>query len=145
ELSNGGRSSATTILTVSVLTHAAEAGIPNAGRKLLSFTDNRQDASLQSGHFNDFAQVCLLRAAIVKALGRNTELSHDNIATETVRSLGLRFSDFAQSQQDENTQQAARVRKSFHELIEYRIYEDLRRGWRIIHPNLEQCGLLQIR
>jgi len=36
-------------------------------RKLLSFTDNRQDASLQAGHFNDFAQVALLRSALHKA------------------------------------------------------------------------------
>ena len=32
-----------------------------AARKLLSFTDNRQDASLQAGHLNDFVQVALLR------------------------------------------------------------------------------------
>jgi DEAD/DEAH box helicase/Helicase conserved C-terminal domain/Domain of unknown function (DUF1998) len=145
ELSNGGRSSATTTLAVSVLAHAAEAGIAEIGRKLLSFTDNRQDASLQSGHFNDFAQVCLLRAAIVNALDRNAELRHDNIAAETVKSLGLRFADFSRSEQDENSPQASRIRKAFRELIEYRIYEDLRRGWRIIHPNLEQCSLLQIR
>lgn len=145
DLSNGGRSSATTMLAVSVLAHAAEAGIPDIGRKLLSFTDNRQDAALQSGHFNDFAQVCLLRAAIVDALDRNTELRHDSIATETVKSLGLRFADFSHHEQDESSTHAARIRKSFHELIEYRIYEDLRRGWRIIHPNLEQCSLLQIR
>ena len=30
-------------------------------RKLLSFTDNRQDASLQAGHFNDFVEIGLLR------------------------------------------------------------------------------------
>jgi hypothetical protein len=31
-------------------------------RKLLSFTDNRQDASLQAGHFNDFVEItcCVL-------------------------------------------------------------------------------------
>jgi hypothetical protein len=28
--------------------------------------------------------------------------------------------------------------------FEYRLYEDLRRGWRIVQPNLEQCGLLII-
>ena len=32
--------------------------------KLLSFTDNRQDASLQAGHFNDFVHVSLLRSAL---------------------------------------------------------------------------------
>ena len=29
-------------------------------------------------------------------------------------------------------------------MLGYRIYRDLRRGWRITQPNLEQCGLLQV-
>jgi ATP-dependent helicase YprA (DUF1998 family) len=45
-LSNEGRSSATTTLGISVLANAPQAAIPESGRKLLSFTDNRQDASL---------------------------------------------------------------------------------------------------
>ena len=36
-------------------------------RKLLSFTDNRQDASLQAGHFNDFVEVGLIRSALYRA------------------------------------------------------------------------------
>ena len=38
-------------------------GVPKTKRKLLGFTDNRQDAALQSGHFNDFLFVSLLRGA----------------------------------------------------------------------------------
>jgi hypothetical protein len=29
--------------------------LPPHSRKLLGFTDNRQDAALQAGHFNDFS------------------------------------------------------------------------------------------
>ena len=29
-------------------------------------------------------------------------------------------------------------------MVEYRLYEDLRRGWRVVQPNLEQCGLLRM-
>jgi hypothetical protein len=32
----------------------------------------------------------------------------------------------------------------FVELTEYRIYEDLRRGWRVVQPNLENVGLLRV-
>ncbi|HID06448.1 MAG TPA: DEAD/DEAH box helicase, partial [Armatimonadetes bacterium] len=32
----------------------------------------------------------------------------------------------------------------FREVVEYRLYEDLRRGWRVVQPNLEQCGLLRV-
>jgi superfamily II DNA or RNA helicase len=144
-LANEGRSSATTTLGISVLANAPEGGIGASGRKLLSFTDNRQDASLQAGHFNDFVMVCLIRAAILAAIERSGELRHDNIAAETVRSLNLRLPEFARNDKvEEGTEQARRIRDRFRELLEYRIYEDLRRGWRIIHPNLEQCGLLAI-
>ena len=30
-------------------------------------------------------------------------------------------------------------------MIGYRIYRDLKRGWRVTSPNLEQCGLLKIK
>jgi len=144
-LSNEGRSSATTILSVSALEHADKAGISGAARKLLSFTDNRQDASLQAGHFNDFVLVCLLRAAIYDALKRCGELRHHNIAEETGKSLRLKLSDIAQNPQlDPASALAETTRKAFRDLLEYRIYEDLRRAWRVVHPNLEQCGLLRI-
>ena len=34
----------------------------------MSFTDNRQDASLQAGHFNDFVEVTMLRSALWRAV-----------------------------------------------------------------------------
>jgi len=36
------------------------------------------------------------------------------------------------------------VIRVFVELTEYRIYEDLRRGWRVVQPNLENVGLLRV-
>ena len=62
------RSTATTILAVrSLIELQADRELKPEARKLLSFTDNRQDASLQAGHFNDFVQVALLRSALHKA------------------------------------------------------------------------------
>ena len=62
------RSTATTILAVrSLIELQGDRDLQPEARKLLSFTDNRQDASLQAGHFNDFAQVALLRSALHKA------------------------------------------------------------------------------
>lgn len=144
-LSNEGRSSATTTLGISALDHADKAGITGPARKLLSFTDNRQDASLQAGHFNDFVLVSLLRAAIYDALEKHSELRHHDIADKTVASLGLKLSDIAQNPQlDTDSALAGTTWKAFRDLVEYRIYEDLRRAWRVVHPNLEQCGLLQV-
>ena len=43
-------------------------------RKLLGFTDNRQDAALQAGHFNDFLFVSLIRAGFLRrARGRRRQ------------------------------------------------------------------------
>ncbi len=144
-LSSEGRSSASTVLGIAALHHAERAGIGGSARKLLSFTDNRQDASLQAGHCNDFVRVSLLRGAIYEALRQHGELRHFDIAPKTVSALGLDLRDIAQNPKlDASSPHAKAVRKCFEDLIQYRIYEDLRRAWRIVHPNLEQCGLLRV-
>ncbi len=68
KLGSEGRSTSTTITTFSILSQLKEAGYREEDQKLLSFTDNRQDAALQAGHFNDFVQVVRLRASIYKAI-----------------------------------------------------------------------------
>ena len=68
KLGSEGRSTSTTITAFSILNQLSDAGFKQEDQKLLSFTDNRQDAALQSGHFNDFVQVVRLRAGIRKAL-----------------------------------------------------------------------------
>jgi len=144
-LSSEGRSTATTVLAVSALRNASIGRLSDSARKLLSFTDNRQDAALQAGHFNDFAQVAYLRAAIYAALCQQQKLSFDVIADRVVAEMGLTLGDVAQNKDlQPDTSQGREVWKAFRELIEYRVYEDLRRGWRVVQPNLEQCGLLAI-
>ena len=68
-LGTEGRSTATTILSLSAIRHLKkEESLDIKARKLLSFTDNRQDASLQAGHFNDFVEIGLLRSALYQAV-----------------------------------------------------------------------------
>ncbi|GBC89344.1 MAG: DEAD/DEAH box helicase [Fimbriimonadales bacterium] len=142
-LSSEGRSSATTVLALALLRHAEPTG--GARPKLLSFTDNRQDASLQAGHFNDFVRIALLRAALVAALQQKPELSYDEVASAVVDNSGLQLSDYArQPNLNPQSPYGQQVRKTFCELIEYRLYEDLRREWRYTQPNLETLGLLRI-
>jgi superfamily II DNA/RNA helicase len=144
-LSTEGRSTSTTILSVSALQNAPGGGIEESGRKILSFTDNRQDASLQAGHFNDFILVSMLRAGIFAAIKKYQRLQFDLIAKSVAESLGIELTDVAQNTNLRiDTPQGREVWRTFQDLIEYRIYEDLRRGWRVIQPNLEQCGLLCI-
>ncbi len=145
-LGTEGRSMATTILSLTSVLHLMKEGsLAEKARKLLSFSDNRQDASLQAGHFNDFVEIGILRSAIYRAArdsGANG-LRHDEIAQKVFEALNLPIDMYAQDPtvrfaNRENTDRALK------DLLGYRIYRDLRRGWRISSPNLEQCGLLKI-
>ncbi|MFZ2341333.1 MAG: DEAD/DEAH box helicase [Bacteroidales bacterium] len=138
-----GRSTATTVLSFESITQLQALGESSEKQKLLSFTDNRQDASLQAGHFNDFVKVGQLRAAIVKALEINVELDYSNIADKIFEALNIPQEDYAKNpakfpgpkKENEDT---------FKNLITYRLLDDLRRSWRVVLPNLEQCALLRI-
>lgn len=143
-LSNAGRSTATTVVSCAAIVQLREdQQVQVEAQKLMSFTDNRQDASLQAGHFNDFIQVGLLRAALFKALQERQVLEHFNITQAVFRALGLDQKLYAKEPAQYGPGKG-RNEESFQRLLEYRLYEDLRRGWRVAQPNLEQCGLLII-
>jgi very-short-patch-repair endonuclease len=119
--------------------------LSHRARKLLSFTDNRQDASLQAGHFNDFIEIGILRAALYKAVAAagETGLRWDRLVDAVFHALNLDLRDY--SIEDDVVFQAREDRENaLRSVLGYRIYNDLRRGWRINTPNLEQCGLLRI-
>lgn len=145
-LGSEGRSTATTIMTLSTIRRLRnEAELDDTARKLLSFTDNRQDASLQAGHFNDFVEIVLLRSALWRAAeGAGSEgLRHDILTLRVFEALNLDISQYAV---DPNVQYAAKdeTDRALREVLGYYLYRDLRRGWRITSPNLEQSGLLDI-
>ncbi|MCS6803438.1 MAG: DEAD/DEAH box helicase, partial [Dehalococcoidia bacterium] len=146
ELATEGRSTATTILSLALVSALKEdAQLPPSARKLLSFTDNRQDASLQAGHFNDFVQVGLLRAALYAAIcaAGPDGLTHDTVASKVIEQLRLPFEEYA-SNPDAQFLGRRNADEALRSVIAYRLYRDLRRGWRINAPNLEQVGLLRI-
>ena len=76
KLGSEGRSTSTTITAFSILNRLTDAGYHPKTRSCLSFTDNRQDAALQAGHFNDFVQVVQLRAGDPQGAG---ELANANV------------------------------------------------------------------
>jgi len=144
-LGNEGRSTATTILSLQAIRHLRLQDLPKRARKLLSFTDNRQDASLQSGHFNDFVEVGLIRAALYKAVKEagKSGLAHDVLTQKVFDALNLPVEDYGV---DASVRFAAlnETKKAFRQVLGYRLYRDLKRGWRVTSPNMEQCGLLKI-
>lgn len=144
-LSSEGRSSATTVVSLSTLRHLISTDLDDSAKKLLAFTDNRQDASLQAGHFNDFIQVLLLRGALLASIKGhpNKEIGDRNLALRVFKSLHLEFSDYAANPEIKGIGRR-RVEEALRDLLGYRIYNDLQRGWRITNPNLEQLNLLSV-
>ena len=138
------RSTATTILAVrSLMELQGDRDLDSEARKLLSFTDNRQDASLQAGHFNDFVQVALLRSALYKAcMKSSTGLRHGDLSRCLLEAMDLDFDAYAV---DPEVRGPARqsTTDALRRVLEYFLYRDLERGWRVTAPNLEDCGLLR--
>lgn len=144
-LGNEGRSTATTITALSTIKALNQEGLDSKLQKLLSFTDNRQDASLQAGHFNDFISTVQLRSAIYYALQENPEgLNASNIANKTAIKLGLKESEYARRPSENPKYPDAKNKEMLEEYLFTRILYDLKRGWRYNTPNLEQCALLNI-
>ena len=144
-LGSQGRSTATTILSLTALLRLKQSNLSEQAKKLLSFTDNRQDASLQAGHFNDFIEVGLLRAALYKAVHTSGAegLRYDEVAQKVFAALNLPLELYA-NDPTVRFQALTDTQRALRNVLGYRLYLDLRRGWRITFPNLEQCGLLEI-
>ncbi|WP_222850191.1 DEAD/DEAH box helicase [Allosaccharopolyspora coralli] len=144
-LDKEGRSSAMSIIASSVLRSLHSVTDPefaDDAKKLLTFVDNRQDASLQAGHFNDFALVVQLRAAMYRAATEATSLSTLDLAPAVTKALGLDADDYAMS--PNSIPLRSRAERALRNVVEYRAMRDLQYGWRVTLPNLEQTGLLLI-
>ena len=145
-LGNEGRSTSTTITAFSIINCLRDCGHSPRDQKLLSFTDNRQDAALQAGHFNDFVQVVRLRAGIRQALeSAGGILDYATLGEAIYHALSLPFRDYGNR---DTEPELAPVKRKYEEALQdyllFRALADLRRSWRIVLPNLEQCALLEI-
>lgn len=143
-----GRSSAVSLLSASLvrsLKSLPADQLPPSARKLLTFVDNRQDASLQAGHFNDFVQVSQLRAALYAAVQQAGPegLTHEVLGDTVTASLALRMTDFAAAPEAKFSAKKG-AERALRAVVEYQLYVDLQRGWRVTMPNLEQTGLLRV-
>lgn len=166
-LSMEGRSSATTVMMIEAL-QAFQRQIPEESddkkraelqktAKILGFTDNRQDAALQSGFFNDFTQTAVLRAGLLRALAASgKEMSESDLVPAMLKALNLdplfttgggadlptRIRFLLNPNFKGSALREARNAMSF--FLGYSLIHDLRRGWRKLNPNLEQLGLIHI-
>ena len=151
-LSAEGRSSATTLLVSSALRwmNSQGARIRPEMRKLLGFTDNRQDAALQAGHFNDFLFVSLLRAATYAAVLASGPdgLAEDEFGRRVQAALGFVSSNVSRRQEwmlDPEARGVGQIdaERTLSRVLAHHVWADQRRGWRFTNPNLEELGLVQ--
>ena len=153
-LTSEGRSSATTNLIAFILRWMSqpESNIDEYKRKLLAFTDNRQDAALQAGHFNDFLFITLLRGATIAAVQSCTDgaISEDRLGVGIQKALGftadLEFTDrTTEWLVDPDLEPSVKhdVEALLREVLLYRFWIDQRAGWRFTNPNLEELGVLR--
>lgn len=147
-LGTEGRATAVSVLSQAVVrTLRAAPGLDDEARKFLAFSDNRQDASLQAGHFNDFVLVGLIRSALYRAAARQQErfpdepLADEDLGRRVVECLNVKVAGYARNP-DVEYAAAQKVARAFRESVTYRVWADLRRGWKITMPNLEQTGQL---
>ncbi|MBP7096320.1 MAG: DEAD/DEAH box helicase [Spirochaetia bacterium] len=146
-----GRSTSTSLLNLSILDTLRREGFEAADRKLLSFTDNRQDAALQAGHFNDFVRTALVRSALARAVKERGSLDHATLGNALLEAVGLPESQYMNvaKREEDGTPVAPlfgtkKFRDAFRRYLEYRAVEDLAYNWKYVLPNLEQSGLLRI-
>lgn len=149
-LGTEGRASAVTVLSQAVVrTLKAETDLDDEARKFLAFSDNRQDASLQAGHFNDFVSVGLIRSALYRAAQAQQDkypdepLTDEDLGPRVVAVLGGDPGAFAKNPDVEYAAKK-KVGSALRDSVAYRLWADLKRGWRITMPNLEQTGQLQL-
>lgn len=146
-LDKEGRSSAMSVIASSIvraLRASGDGGVPPEARKLLTFVDNRQDASLQAGHFNDFVQVVQLRAALYQAVlaaDKDAGLDLLDLGREVAKAMNLQLADYALAPDALDDRP---IRRALTNVVEYRAMRDLQRGFRVTLPNLEQTGLVRV-
>jgi hypothetical protein len=153
-LSGEGRSSSTTMITLNLLRQLFEEEVAtddfSSSKKILGFTDNRQDAALQAGHFNDFIFLITIRAALLAAIQVNGgQLLESDLSEKVFSALGFDSKDpEVLAEYMINPNQAGFASKNAQEacrfILGYRLIRDLRRGWRFNNPNLFQLGLLAV-
>ena len=143
-LGTEGRSSAVSMLSLNAVRRMrSSSDMPLDARKMLVFSDNRQDSSLQSGHMNDMRFIVALRAGLLGALEENCEIRGSEIQRHVATAMNLSPQDYGRNPEARFAAAEEQLR-ALHGAIAYHVHADLQRGWRFTSPNLEQTGQMAI-
>lgn len=144
KIGSEGRSTATTVLSYENVIKMRNANVEPADCKVMTFVDARQDAALQSGHFNDFIRIGKIRSAIWNAVKEADEpIGSDRIARLVFKHLHLSHNDYFRFP-NWTGGRAKKVENVMERYLGTIIYDDLAGNWQVNMPNLEECALLKI-
>jgi ATP-dependent helicase YprA (DUF1998 family)/ribosomal protein L37AE/L43A len=135
-----GRSTATDVLVSNTLT-----SIPQDERKIIAFSDNRQDTALQSAHLNNLQQRLHFRRAVYQALGEPGD-------PQSLDGMGLQIFEAMEEADALPTFQedTGRFRsgqggeRRYQRYLKFALLQDLERTRRRVHQNLEDTGLMEV-
>ena len=84
-----------------------------------------------------------MRSALHKATRDkgNKGLTHGDLSRNVFDAMQLRFDEYAADPEVRGPARNA-THDALRRVIDYYLYRDLQRGWRVTAPNLEDCGLL---
>jgi len=141
-----GRSTAT-----DVLVSAQVQALPEAGRKVIAFSDNRQDTALQAAHMTSLRNRITFRQALNTTL-RESQATMDSGEWLGLATVGLRIFD---TQARHGVQPSFRKNRRaygqdwqaegrYQRYLQFAALRELRGTHRRTHQNLEDVGLLAV-
>lgn len=134
-----GRSTATDMLVSSTLTQ-----LPEEERKIIAFSDNRQDTALQASHMNNLQKKVHFRRGLYQALLRNRTMG--------ITEVGSKIFDVFESEDvmpmysslDSDYISDATHEKAYRDYLRYNVLQDLRSTQHKNQQNLEDVGLMKV-
>lgn len=138
-----GRSTATDVIISNII-----AGLPEEQRKLIAFTDNRQDTALQASHINFLSKKIFFRRSIYHALkeagcieGSSNYMNAMDLSSEIyeIQRRTNTLPNFQHSTTKYNTSARSSIYKDY---LRYCIYQDTEQYSGTNFQDLEKSGLL---
>jgi ATP-dependent helicase YprA (DUF1998 family) len=141
-----GRSTATDVLIGNTL-----ARLPESERKLIAFSDNRQDTALQAAHINNLQKRLAFRRALyhtlqahgcTEAKGESMELADVGLRLFRAQQVANVLPEFRRDRRAYGRDRQAEQR--YQRYLEFATLADLQATHRHTHQNLEDVGLLVV-
>ncbi|RLA76000.1 MAG: DEAD/DEAH box helicase, partial [Deltaproteobacteria bacterium] len=142
-----GRSSA-----IDILVNAQVQNLPRNQRKVIAFSDNRQDTALQAAHMNSLHERIAFRRAFYQSLLENNP-SNGSAATSDLTVIGFQIFNTLEKhkllphfQKSEGKfVQDPHAEEQYQEYLKFLVLQELGATHHRIHQNLEDVGLLEVK